>query len=324
MPRRRATPPGVPEIDGFVVIDKPAGITSHDVVARARRALRTNRVGHAGTLDPGATGVLVLGIGRATRLLRFVSDLAKSYEGEIIFGASTSTLDADGEVTQRFEMDDMTIEQIRATAERFVGVISQIPPMVSAVKVNGTRLYELARSGIEIERAPRTVTVSRFAIDPTDARGVVRFVVDCSSGTYVRSLAADLGSALGGGAHLRHLRRIAIGPFLETDAVDIDALTRDDVQPMLGLVAHLAVVEVADARIADIVHGKVIDRRALEVVGDGPWAMCTADGRLLGVYESWTPERVKPAVVIVRPGEIEEGAVGLGCGTHPDHQRDGR
>ncbi|HUY05743.1 MAG TPA: tRNA pseudouridine(55) synthase TruB [Acidimicrobiales bacterium] len=301
----RASPGGVQEIDGYVVIDKPAGITSHDVVARARRLLATRRIGHAGTLDPGATGVLVLGVGRATRLLRFVSDQPKSYRGEIVFATTTSTLDDAGEITGRFEMPNLEPERISLVARRFVGTIKQIPPMVSAIKVDGTRLYELARKGIEVERAPRSVTITRFDLEPTKDRFVFSFVVDCSSGTYVRSLAADLGAALGGGAHLRRLRREGIGPFRLDGAVVLDALSRDDVAPSLGLVRHLDRIVVDDRLITDIAHGKIFERRALEVVGDGPWALQSKDARLLGVYESWTTERIKPAVVLLDADELE-------------------
>lgn len=296
---KQSTPAGVAAIDGYVVIDKPAGMTSHDVVARARRALMTRRIGHAGTLDPGATGVLVLGIGRATRLLRFVSDLPKTYRGEIVFGATTTTLDDDGEVTARFPMPDLAIERVHEIARQFVGTIEQIPPMVSAIKVNGQRLYELARAGVEIERAPRTVTITRFDVAPGDDPLVYSFVVECSSGTYVRSLVADLGIRLGGGAHLRHLRRESIGPFVVAEAVALDALSRSDVGSSLGLVQHLDAVTVHDDLIDDVAHGKILDRRVLEVVGDGPWALSSRDARLLGVYEPWTTERIKPAVVLV-------------------------
>jgi tRNA pseudouridine55 synthase len=298
---KRSTPPGVVEIDGCVVIDKPAGMTSHDVVARARRSLMTRRIGHAGTLDPGATGVLVLGVGRATRLLRYVSDLPKSYAGEIVFGVSTTTLDDEGEETGRFEMVGLTLELIREASKAFVGTIDQVPPMVSAIKVGGTRLYDLARQGIEVERAPRSVTITRFDIEATEDTHVVRFEVDCSSGTYIRSLAADLGVALGGGAHLRQLRRTAIGPFTLDRARALEGLTRDDVEPPEGLVPHLGCVVVADGFTDEIAHGKVIDRRLLEVVGAGPWSLLSSSGELLAIYEPWTAERIKPAVVLTQP-----------------------
>src|SRR4051794_33698609 len=207
-----STPRGADGPDGLAVVDKPAGWTSHDVVAKARGGFGTKKVGHAGTLDPDATGVLLLGVGKTTRLLRFLLDLPKSYVGEIVLGAETTTLDDSGDVTATYDMSGVTLEQVRAAAARFVGDIEQIPPMVSAVKVDGRRLHELAREGKEVERAPRPVTVYRFDVDRTDDALVYRVEVDCSSGTYIRTLAADVGLALGGGAHLRRLRRTAVGP----------------------------------------------------------------------------------------------------------------
>src|SRR5438874_9260 len=197
-------------VDGLVVVDKPAGMTSHDVVARCRRIFGQRRVGHGGTLDPDATGVLLVVLGRATRLVRFVSELPKAYVGEIVLGTATSTLDAAGEVTGTWDMASVGLEDVRAAAARFVGEIDQVPPMVSAVKVGGRRLHELARAGVEVEREPRRVTIHSLAVAPTDESGVFRLAVNCSSGTYIRSVAADLGTALGGGAHLRNLRRIAV------------------------------------------------------------------------------------------------------------------
>src|SRR3954453_2702736 len=153
--------------DGFAVVDKQPGWTSHDVVAKSRGILGTRKVGHAGTLDPDATGVLVLGVGRATRVLRFLQLLSKSYEAEIVLGTETSTLDAAGEVTATHEMS-VTLEQVEEAARQFAGDILQIPPMVSALKVGGRRLHELARQGIEVERAPRPVHVSRYDVSVTD------------------------------------------------------------------------------------------------------------------------------------------------------------
>ncbi len=302
---KRATPPGVAEIDGFVVIDKPSGMTSHDVVGQARRALNTRRIGHGGTLDPGATGVLVLGVGRATRLLRYVSDLSKSYEGEIVFGVSTSTLDDEGEVVERYLMGALSIETVREAALAFVGTIEQVPPMVSAIKIDGNRLYDLARQGIEVDRAARSITVTKFELEPTTETNVVRFAVDCSSGTYVRSLAADLGTALGGGAHLRHLRRTAIGNFGLTESCKLDELSRATVQPAIGLVRALTEIRVGEELVDEIAHGKVLDRRLVEVAGAGPWALCSVAGELLAVYEAWTTERIKPSVVLVQPISAE-------------------
>ncbi len=208
-------------ISGCVIIDKPAGCTSHDVVDQLRRRFGTRKVGHAGTLDPDATGVLVLGIGVGTKLLQFVTGVDKTYTTEIVFGVETSTLDSSGEVTARHDME-LQPGDVGAAAEQFVGPIEQIPPMVSAIKVDGKRLHELAREGKEVEREPRPVTVHRYEVEPTDEPLVYRAEIECSSGTYVRSLAADLGTALGGGAHVRNLRRSAVGSFLLAEAGGID------------------------------------------------------------------------------------------------------
>src|SRR4051794_25486619 len=200
-------------VDGVVAVDKPAGWTSHDVVAKSRGLLGTKKVGHAGTLDPSATGVLVLGVGRATRLLRYLGDLPKAYVGELVLGTETTTLDAEGDVVRTHDMAGVTLDDVRAAAAGFVGPILQVPPMVSAVKVDGKKLYELARAGVEIEREARPVTIHSIAVDEGPEPGVHRLTVSCSGGTYVRVLAADIGTALGGGAHLRALRRTAVGGF---------------------------------------------------------------------------------------------------------------
>ncbi|MEW6154905.1 MAG: tRNA pseudouridine(55) synthase TruB [Actinomycetota bacterium] len=262
-----------------MVVDKPAGITSHDVVARCRRLFGQRRVGHGGTLDPDATGVLLVGLGQATRLLRFLSELPKSYVGEIVLGTATSTLDASGEVVGEWDMAAVTPElAARVAAERFTGAIEQVPPMVSALKVGGRRLHELAREGVEVERAPRPVTVYRFDVAPGPAPGALSAHVTCSAGTYVRSLAADLGEALGGGAHLRALRRTAVGPFGEAEAVPLDRLTRADVRPPVEALRGRPVVEVeGDDLLAAVGHGKVLERSVLGIParasGDEPgWA----------------------------------------------------
>jgi len=292
-PRRRSV-----DLDGFLVVDKPAGMTSHDVVARIRRMLDQPKTGHAGTLDPDATGVLIVGLGRATRLMRFAVGLSKSYTCAIVLGTSTSTLDAAGEITGTFEMSQVTLEEARTAASKLTGVISQIPPMVSAIKVGGRRLHELAREGVEVERSAREVEVSRFDLDFGEHPGVLRASIDCSSGTYVRSLAADLGSLLGGGAHLRELRRTSVGHWRVEDALQLNDLTAVDVLPPVGLVGHLRQCEVGPELSAAIAVGKVLDRRALGVHEDGPWAVCDASGSLVAVYESWDGGRVKPAVVM--------------------------
>jgi len=285
-------------IDGLVVVDKPAGWTSHDVVARCRRVFGQKRVGHAGTLDPGATGVLLVGLGQVTRLLRFVAELAKSYEGEMVLGIETTTLDDEGDVVVEHEMRDVALDDVRSAAARFVGEIDQVPPMVSAVKVGGRRLHELARQGVDVERPARRVRVDRFDVADTPAANVYRIVVECSSGTYVRVLAADVGRALGGGAHLRHLRRTAIGAFGLDRAQPLDAIGPDSVLAPAAVVSHLERC-IVDAGLAAVVaHGRVLGLEALGAAGDGPWAVLDERGALLAVYERYDADRAKPAVVL--------------------------
>jgi len=282
------------------VVDKAAGWTSHDVVAKARGSLSTRKVGHSGTLDPDATGVLVLGVGRATRLLRYLTALGKTYEAEIVFGAETTTLDAAGEVVATHDMAGVTIDDARrVVAGQLTGEILQVPPMVSAVRVGGRRLHELAREGVEVERDARPVTVSSFTVEDVPGQpGVLRAVVECSSGTYVRVLAADLGRALGGGAHLRALRRTAVGGFGLADAVALDALSVDVLLPIAAAVGHLPTVVVDEEVSSAVGHGKVVDRKVLGVDGDGPWAVTDQGGTLLAVYASHKAETVKPEMVL--------------------------
>lgn len=286
--------------NGLVVVDKPAGWTSHDVVAKSRGLLGTRKVGHAGTLDPDATGVLLLGVGRATKLLRFLSPLGKSYVGDVVFGAETSTLDASGDVVATHQMSGLTPRAVADAAAIFVGEIHQIPPMVSAVKVDGKRLHELARQGIEVERTPRPVTIHSLEVlsGPVGYPPVATIDVHCSSGTYIRTLAADLGHALGGGAHLNNLRRTSVGPFTLEDAVPLEQVGPEAVRPMAEAVRHLAILP-ADADMAEAVGvGKVLDRSAIGAEGEGPWAVTDAEGELLAVYEKFRGDTVKPAVVV--------------------------
>lgn len=290
-------------IDGLVVVDKPAGWTSHDVVARCRRIFGQRRVGHSGTLDPSATGVLLVGLGRVTRLLRFVTALTKTYEGEVVLGVATSTLDDAGEEMGRWDMSGVGIDDVRRAALDFVGPILQVPPMVSAVQVGGRRLHSLARKGIEVEREPRAVTVDRFEIAAGVGPGVFPISVTCSSGTFVRSLAADLGAALGGGAHLRRLRRTAIGSFELDEArrlEELEVLGADAVlSPAAALRDYEPVVVDEDAALL-ISRGRPLDPARLTLAGTGPWAVLDQEGSLLAVYEA-AEGLLKAAVVL--PGE---------------------
>jgi tRNA pseudouridine55 synthase len=285
-------------LDGVVVVDKAAGWTSHDVVAKLRGVLGTKKVGHAGTLDPDATGVLVVGVGRMTRLLRFLSDTTKAYTGEVVLGVATATLDASGEVIGTWDMHAVTTADARAAAATLTGDIMQVPPMVSAVQVGGRRLHELARQGIEVEREARPVHVSRFDVGEPVEPGVLLIEVECSSGTFVRTLAADLGTALGGGAHLRNLRRTRVGALTLDDARPVEAVDASAVRSMAASLGHLERVSVDDD-VADAVrHGKVLPASVLGASGAGPWAVVDAGGVLLAVYEAHKGTTVKPAVVV--------------------------
>jgi tRNA pseudouridine55 synthase len=294
--------PGTGEALGLVVVDKESGWTSHDVVARCRRIFGQRRVGHAGTLDPDATGVLLVGLGRATRLLRFLTALPKTYEGEVVLGTATSTLDAAGTVTGTWEMGEVTLTEVREAAVALTGEIEQIPPMVSAVKVDGRRLHTLAREGIEVERQPRPVNVHRFDVDPTTTPGVYRIEVECSSGTYIRVLADDLGAALGGGAHLRNLRRTRIGSFGVTEARPVDELTPAVVLTPAQAMRDLDQVVVPPEVEKLVGRGLALDRVPLGVAGEGPWGLVDADHHLLAVYEATDTDRIRPAVVLAGAG----------------------
>jgi tRNA pseudouridine55 synthase len=281
-----------PTVHGLAIVDKPAGVTSHDVVGMLRRRLGERRIGHAGTLDPGATGVLVVGVGDVTRLMRFVGDGWKQYTGEVVLGVETDSLDADGAVVATHEMTGVTLDDARrAVATHLTGDIEQVPPMVSAIRVDGRRLHELAREGIEVDRAARPVTVARFDVRATDDPAVLAIEVTCSGGTYVRTLAADLGHLLGGGAHLRNLRRTAVGPYTIDEAAPPDECALLD---PLAAVRGLAVLDVDDATAALVANGRVLPAPD----GPGPWALVAPGGRLLAVYEPFRADEAKPAVVL--------------------------
>ena len=288
---------GTKEPIGIAVVDKPAGLTSHDVVAKARKIFGTRKVGHSGTLDPDATGVLVLGVGRATRLLQFLTGLPKSYKGEIVFGEETSTLDSSGEVTHIHDMSGLTLSDVRKATKCFLGEIEQIPPMVSAVRIKGKRLYEIAREGNEIERPARSVRVDRFEVYPTEDSKVYEVFVDCSSGTYIRSLAADLGLVLGGGAHLRNLRRTQVGSFGEDEALPLEEIILQ--KPIEGM-RDFEMVRVDEDTRKEVSYGRVFDRKRLELEKQGPWVLVDYSGQLLAVYKEHG-DSIKPVVVIVDP-----------------------
>lgn len=278
-------------IDGLVVVDKPAGWTSHDVVARLRRVHGQRRVGHAGTLDPAATGVLLVGLGRVTRLLRFLSDAGKAYRGVVVLGIATDTLDADGTVTAERPMP-VTREEVEAAAAGFVGDIEQVPPMVSAVRIGGRRLHELAREGVEVDRPARPVRIERLEVEAFAAgphpQATIR--LECSSGTYVRTLAADLGAALGGPAHLASLRRLAVASFGLDEAHTLEEIEADPAAHVLDPATAMRDLPVirADRELAvAVARGTPIGGDAVPGpgAGPGPFAVLGPDGELLAVHE---------------------------------------
>jgi tRNA pseudouridine55 synthase len=289
-------------VEGLVVVDKPAGCTSHDVVARLRRIYGLRRVGHAGTLDPDATGVLLLGLGRATRLLRFLTETGKVYRGEVAFGVATDTLDAAGTETARGPMPAATGADLEGVLPRFLGSIAQIPPMVSAIKVEGRPLHERARKGEVVERAPRTVRIDRIEVESFTPGEFPRaqLLVECGSGTYIRSLAADLGEALGGCAHLAWLRRLRVGPFPVEEARTLEEIAENPEKallPMVEAVRHLTRIDVDGETARGVSHGAVFPVTALGGDESGPFAVVGPDGRLLALYEKGRAA-ARPLVVL--------------------------
>ncbi|MDX2377395.1 tRNA pseudouridine(55) synthase TruB [Microbacterium sp. LRZ72] len=276
---------------GMVLVDKPAGVTSHDVVARARRALGTRKIGHAGTLDPMATGLLVLGVESATRLLTYLVGLDKTYEATIRLGSATTTDDAEGETLDVASLDTIervTDPDIAAGVAALTGAISQVPSSVSAIKVDGRRAYDLARKGEDVTLAARAVTVARFDLRAVRrAAGTIDLdvVIDCSSGTYIRALARDLGADLGVGGHLTALRRTRVGPFAVDDAVVPDAIAVEALADPAEVAATvLGRFEVSDDEARALWQGKRLTGAAPRLVGERQAAITTG-GTLVGVVE---------------------------------------
>lgn len=266
---------------GLVIVDKPGGLTSHDVVARLRRILRTRKVGHAGTLDPMATGVLVCGVGRGTKLLGHLALDTKAYTATIRLGVATTTDDAEGEVLASTDPDGVTDEAVRAAVAGLTGAIEQVPSSVSAIKVAGRRAYALVRAGEQVVLPARPVTVSVFDVPARRGRDL-DVVVECSSGTYVRALARDLGAALGVGGHLTALRRTRVGPFTLAHARTLEALESDP-GLSLGLDAAVAVAfprrDLDADEATDISHGRPLPTSGVT----GTYGVFAPDGRVLAL-----------------------------------------
>jgi tRNA pseudouridine55 synthase len=288
--------------DGLIVVDKPAGMTSHDVVARVRRLARTRKVGHGGTLDPMATGVLIVGVGRATRLLTYVIGAEKSYTATIRLGQSTVTDDAEGEVVATTPAGHVTDEEIRAGLARFVGEIDQVPSAVSAIKIDGRRAYQRVRGGEEVRLAPRRVTISRLdvlAIRRTES-AVVDVDVDltCSSGTYVRAIARDLGAALAVGGHLTALRRTAVGGITVAEAATLTEL-EERAPDVVALPLSAAARRFLPSRTVGPAEARILSHGgSLEPAGiDGPYAAVDSTGTLIAIVRE-RGGRARPEVVL--------------------------
>jgi tRNA pseudouridine55 synthase len=283
-------------ISGLLVIDKPAGPTSFDVVTRVKRLVRARKAGHTGTLDPLATGVLVVCLGEAVKLQQWLTDGDKAYEALVAFGAATTTEDAEGEVVARGDAGALDAARIRAALPRLTGLLEQVPPMFSAVRVGGRRLHEAARAGELVERAPRQVRVDSFDLlelgEPASGLRLARLAVRCGKGTYVRTLAADLGRALGVPAHLAGLRRTAAGSFTIADAISLDQAERlgatapealaQRVVPLAAALRGWPTVLLTAGEARDLGHGKAL---LLPAVPTGLCGALDPHGGLLAVCE---------------------------------------
>lgn len=302
--RLRGSRPARPTVPaGLLVVDKPAGMTSHDVVSRVRRIMGTRKVGHAGTLDPMATGVLVLGLERATKLLGHLAMDTKAYLATVRLGAATSTDDAEGDVLSEVDGSAVDEDAVRAGVSRLTGDIQQVPSTVSAVKVNGRRAYELARAGESVELAARPVTVSRFdllALRRTETTTELDVLVECSSGTYVRALARDLGAELGVGGHLGQLRRTRVGPFGLATARTLEQLEAEpglsmDLDRAIATAFRRADVDAAEVRALS--HGQAIPAAGVE----GTYGVFGPDGTAVALVRD-QGRTAQPVLVLTPAG----------------------
>lgn len=308
-------------MDGILNVDKSSGPTSHDVVARLRKALRMKRIGHAGTLDPSASGVLVVCVGNATRIAEYLVDWRKAYQAEAVFGAETDSQDESGSVLRETDCSHLTRESVEAVLARFVGRIQQVPPMLSAVHHKGRRLYELARAGEVVERAPRSVAVYslRLADFNPGVRSRAVLDVECSKGTYIRTLCADIGRALDCGGYMSSLVRTAVGRFGLADAVTVETVEEKASAGRLGDILHpidevleeMPSAKVSDADAHRVANGVAVPTAGLleadgDLAEDAPVRIHGADGRLLAIARLFCLPgggmAVKPEKVFVKPG----------------------
>lgn len=301
-------------MDGILIIDKPEGLTSHDVVARLRRILGTRKIGHTGTLDPFATGVLVMLVGKATRLAQFLDKDQKEYDALVKFGYATDTGDRTGKRESKeegYEPKQITPDDLIRVISGYMGEIEQVPPMYSAKKVAGKKLYEHARKGEEVERSPVPVTVYKLQIsqdrmpeDPEPDTWHLRFSIICSAGTYIRTLAGDIGRDLGPGAHLAELRRVRAGRFDIASAKTLDEIEKLDdpasvLLPTAEAVAHLPTVTLNEERAEKTLSGLSSEYTGGDIDDGQAVSVCDEEGRLIavGIYSA-TEKSVQPRVVI--------------------------
>ncbi|MEA2453086.1 MAG: tRNA pseudouridine55 synthase [Actinomycetota bacterium] len=272
--------------DGLLVIDKPSGMTSHDVVDVIRKRLKTKKVGHAGTLDPDATGLLLLGVGRATRFLAYAQESSKRYLATARFGTSTSTQDASGEVLSTRPCS-FSADELHRALEKFTGAIEQIPPMVSAVKIDGERLHAKARRGEEVDRPARPVTIYDLTLIALRDGPMPEADLDvrCSSGTYVRTLINDVGEALGCGAHMATLRRVETGGFSIDEATPLDTVGAEHLLPLAEAVRVLPAVELTEDQAADVSFGRKLPATITPDLPEDGLVALKAEGNLVAVYK---------------------------------------
>ncbi|WP_409294339.1 tRNA pseudouridine(55) synthase TruB [Peribacillus sp. SCS-26] len=300
-------------MEGILPLFKPKGMTSHDCVFKLRKILGTKKVGHTGTLDPDVTGVLPICVGRATKIAEYVTDAGKEYEGEVTLGFSTDTEDASGEMVEKAEVDrDISIAEIRDVLEELTGKITQTPPMFSAVKVNGKRLYEYARAGIEVERPSREISIYSLNLlgeDIVKKDGTLsfRFRVSCSKGTYIRTLAVTIGEKLGYPAHMSDLIRTRSSSFTLEDCLTFEqieeklAFNEPVLQPLEAGIAHLPKLLISDKVAEKIKNGAVIEQPAELQIEDGqPFIMMDSLGRALAIYQLHPSKKglIKPVKVL--------------------------
>lgn len=303
----------LPDLNGLLVIDKPAGMTSHDVVGRVRRLVGMKRVGHGGTLDPFATGILVVAVGRATRMLQYVQDSQKGYRAHVVLGASTDTADVDGVLDETGDRDDWpSADEVATAVAAFVGDIEQVPPVYSAIKVGGRKLYELARAGEQVEVPTRTVSVHAIEILSYEPPDLV-LAIQCGKGTYIRSIARDLGTALGTEAYCHGLRRTNSGGFCLADAWTLDELAERNIRdewPSIALhpdaaLSSLPVVVLGEHERTAWYHGRSVqlarfagaDSAIARVYGD--------DGRFAGIGNWVDDEWLRPTLVLPPESDSE-------------------